>query len=255
MPSLKTLVNGYPGSGKSYFLLTHPKIAWMLTEPGSEVLLDTHPHLKKNIAEGYPKMYVPSPEEDIKDTFKRLDEDITLAFKELKEGKIETLGFDNMTYLAENRWIYINQYEPSWGKDKDTGKLVKDSRGMYGTLGRWLYQFALLNLLSFKGNVVLTCQEMEEEMQNEKGQAVKTGRTVPNILGGFRDKVDGMVSASIYLFRKDATVGTTKGYKFMAQCSEGRGRRAKNRYGLPYVLEDISYNKIIESINKVRKGS
>src|SRR3990167_5929266 len=106
---LKTLVSGYAGSGKSYFALTHPKIAWLLTEPGSEVLLDTHPGLAKNVA--WWEAFLPSPEEDIKQVFERLEKAVLRAFQDLKDGKVETLVLDNVTMLSENRFIYIQQYE------------------------------------------------------------------------------------------------------------------------------------------------
>lgn len=238
MAYLKTLVSGYAGSGKSYFALTHPKVAWLLTEPGSEVLLETHPGLAKNVA--WWESFLPSPEEDIKQVFERLDKAILRAFQDFKDGKVETLVLDNVTMLSENRWIYISQHEKLTSR---SGEI--DTRGMYGTLGRWLYLFTLKNLLSFKGNVVISCHEMSEEEQNEKGVSVKTGNVIPNILGGFREKIEGMVSASIYLDKKNVGQGV---YKYMARCQKGSGRNAKNRFGLPEWVENVSYQEIIRVI-------
>lgn len=235
---LKTLVSGYAGSGKSYFALTHPKVAWLLTEPGSEVLLDTHPQLAKNVV--WWESFIPSPDEDIKKVFERLELATTKAHTDLKEGKIETLVLDNATMLAENRWVYISQYEKMLSRSGEV-----DTRSMYGTLGRWLYLFTLKNLLSFKGNMVLTCHEQMEEELNEKGLSVKTGNVTPGILGGFRDKVEGMFSASIYLDKKNVGQGV---YKYMARCQKGSGRNAKNRYGLPEWVENVSYAEIIKQI-------
>lgn len=235
---LKTLVSGYAGSGKSYFALTHPKVAWLLTEPGSEVLLDTHPNLAKNVV--WWENFLPSPDEDIKSVFERMDRAVLKAFSDFKEGKVETLVLDNISMLSENRWIYISQYEKILARSGEV-----DTRSMYGTLGRWLYLFTLRNILSFKGNVVMTAHEFEQEELNEKGLSVKTGNVIPNILGGFREKVEGMFSASIYMDKKNVGQGQ---YKYMARCQKGSGRLAKNRYGLPEWVENVSYQEIIRVI-------
>ncbi|UOF78244.1 AAA domain [Caudoviricetes sp.] len=240
MSHLKTLVNGYSGSGKSYFALSHPKVAWLITEPGTDVLLDLHPELKKNVV--WKEEFIPSKTEDIKAVFERLDAATTRAQKEAAEGVIETLVLDNITFLSENRWLWINKYDKQIAKNGEV-----DTRGMYGSLGRWLYQFTLLDIISFKGNVVITCHEMEEESLNEKGVATATGNVIPNIIGGFREKVEGMLSASIYLDKR--RVGPDK-YEYWARCQKGAGRNAKNRFGLPEILQNISYQTIMESIQK-----
>lgn len=242
---LKTLVSGYAGSGKSCFGLSHPKVAWLLTEPGSEVLLETHPNLAKNVV--WHESFLPSPDEDIKKTFERLEAATVRAFVEHREGKIETLFLDNETMLAENRFVHISQYEKMVGR---TGEV--DTRAMYGSLGRWLYLFNLKNVLSFKGNVVISCHEMNEEEQNEKGVSVKTGNVIPNILGGFREKIEGMVSASLYLDKKNVGQGQ---YKYMARCQKGGGRNAKNRYGLPEWVENVSYQEIVRVIEAKKKST
>ena len=236
---LKTLVNGYAGSGKSRYLLTHPKIAWLITEPGSEILLETHPELAKNVI--WKEEFIASPLEDIKAVFERLDKAVIRAHQDAKDGKIETLGLDNMTFLSENRWIYINKYEKTV-----TTQGALDTRGMYGTLGRWLYSFTLTSLLSFPGNVIATCHE---QMENEDAMELRADKSTPispSILGGFREKADTLFSASIYLDKK--RMGDNQ-YKYVARCQKGNQRNAKNRYGLPELVEDISYHKIIETIN------
>lgn len=247
MLRLKTLVNGYAGSGKSYYLLTHPKIAWLLTEPGSEILLETHPELKKNVV--WSEAFVPGPLEDIKITFERMEKAIVRAHQEAKEGKLETLGFDNITFLAENRWLYINKYEKTFSTK--SGNL--DTQGMYGNLHRWLYSFTLMNLLSFPGNVVVTAHESSKDQdEGESKQQVDPSITIePSIVTKFREKIDGMFSASIYLDKKK--IGPDK-YKYIARCQKGDGRLAKNRYGLPELIENVSYSAIVASITNNKKG-
>lgn len=237
---LKTLINGYAGSGKSYLGLTFPKIAWCITEPGSEILLETHPELKKNVV--LQESFIPSPLEDIKVTFERLDKWIIEAHKLAKEGKLETLNIDNGTFLIENRWIYINKHDKAITKSG-----AVDTQSMYGELHRWAYRYTLMNILTFPGNVNFMCHEQHEEEKNEKGELVPTGNVLPQILGGFREKVDGLFSASIYLDKKRKPDGT---YDYIARCQKGGGRNAKNRYGLPEFVNNVSYDTIVKSIKK-----
>jgi len=240
---LKVLANGGTGTGKSYFGLGFPKVAWLLTEPGNLVLLDTHPHLKQNVA--WSEEFIPSPIEDIKVTFDRLNKAILRAHTECKEGKIDTLFLDNVSYLFENRWIYINQYETL-----RAGGGALDTRGMYGTLGRWGYKFMLMSILSFPKNVVVSCHEMTESDEAMNKKVDKTTPIVPLILGGMREKIAGMFSASIYLDKK--RTGQDK-YQYLARCQKGNLREAKNRLGLPELIENISYDSIISNIKKGSK--
>jgi len=240
----KTLANGYSGCGKSYFCITHPKLAWAITEPGTEILLDTHPELAKNVV--YHETFVPSPTEDIKQVLERLDRFLIKAHQDYKESKIETLALDNLTYYVENYWIYINKYKRLMNKES-----VLDTRAMYGVLGRDLYKFILTYLLSFPGNLVVTCHEQMEGEEALERKTDKTTPIVPNILGGMREKIGGMFSASIYLDKK--RIGPDK-YQYLARCQKGNLREAKNRYGLPEIIEDVSYDKIINAISSGKKG-
>lgn len=237
---LKILLNGGTGTGKSFFGIGCPKVAWLITEPGNLVLLDTHPQLKANVV--WHEEFIPNPTEDIKATFARLDAAILRAHQDFKDGKIETLFLDNISYLFENRWIYINQYERLV-----TGSGALDTRGMYGTLGRWGYKFTIMSLLSFPGNVVVSCHEMVEGEEAMESKVDKTTPIVPNILGGFREKIAGMFSASIYLDKKKT--GENK-YSYIARCQKGNQRDAKNRLGLPEIVENVSYQSIVANLKK-----
>ena len=73
----------------------------------------------------------------------------------------------------------------------------------------------------------------------------KSTPVVSNILGGFREKIAGMFSASLYLEKK--RVGDNK-YQYLARCQKGGQRDAKNRYGLPEIVENVSYQSIIKAI-------
>jgi hypothetical protein len=80
---------------------------------------------------------------------------------------------------------------------------------------------------------------------------------VPNILGGFRDECEGLFAASLYLERKSATKPdaagkpvTTTRYVCYTQQQMALGSKilAKNRYGLPPILENASYATIMAHI-------
>ena len=244
MNYLKVLVNGGTGTGKSYFGLGFPKVAWLLTEPGNLVLLETHPNLAKNVV--WSEEFIPSPIEDIRSVFERQDRAIKRAHEDCMAGKVDTLFLDNISYEFENRWIYLNKYEPI-----KTATGATDTRGMYGTLGRWGYKFTLMDLLSFPKNVVVSCHEMVEGEEAMERKVDKTTPVVPNVLGGFREKIAGMFSASIYLEKK--RIGENK-YSYLARCQRGNQREAKNRVGLPEIVENVSYDSIIKAIQTKKES-
>ena len=238
--TIKALVNGGAGRGKTTLGFTFPKVAYLGTEPNGLDTARANKTLLDNLV--WADEFIPSSTEDIKATFERLDKSIEQAHRDQATGTVETLFLDNFTYLSENRWIYINKYEKNLTKN---GEL--DVRSMYGTLSRWLYNFTLTRLLSFKGNVVVSCHEQSEGEEAMEGKVDKSMTIAPAILGGFRDKVAGMFSASIYLEKK--RLGDNS-YRYSARCQAGNQREAKNRYNLPEIVENVSYKTIIESIGK-----
>lgn len=243
--TLKTLVNGGVGTGKTYYAFTHPKIAYLGTEPNGLDTAKSNPSLLENLV--WAEEFIPSPTEDVKKVFERLDQAVLRAHQEAKEGKVETLVLDNITFLSENRWLYIQTYE----KQMSSNGAV-DTRSMYGTLSRWLYQFTLTKILSFPGNVVVSCHEQVEGDEAMEKKVDKTTPIVPNILGGFREKIAGMFSASIYLEKK--RLGENK-YQYNARCQKGGQRDAKNRYNLPEIVENVGYTAIINAIKAASNGT
>ena len=239
-PTLKILANGMSGTGKTYLSFTFPRIAYLGTEPNGLDTARSNMALLENLV--WADEFIPSVTEDIKDTFIRLEASIAKAHEDQAKGIVDTLDLDNITYLAQNRWIYINKYEIIRTKSGEV-----DLRAMYGTLSRWLYTFTLTRLLSFKGNVFVSCHEQtegEEAMENKTNKALTIA---PAILGGFRDMAAGMFSASIFLEKK--RIGPDK-YEYWARCQEGNQRPAKNRYNLPEMIQNVSYAAIIASIGK-----
>jgi len=238
--TIKALVNGGTGTGKTYFGFTCPKVAYICTEPNGLDTARANPTLLSNLV--WADEFIPSLTEDIKLTFDRMEKSIQQAHDDFAKGEIETLFLDNFSYLAENRWIYIQKYESN-----RTSSGAVDTRGNYGVLARWLYNFTLTRLLSFKGNVIVTCHEQTEGEEAMEAKTDKSMTIQPSIIGGFRDKVAGMFSASIYLFKKRSG---TNVYQYTARCQKGEQREAKNRYNLPEIVENVSYKTILDSIGK-----
>jgi len=238
--NLKIMVVGNSGSGKTHFTGTFPKSYVINTEPGGMDTIANNPQLSKNIV-GWDEFIPDSP----KDT-KRVFQELQLACDKVKElareGKVETLVLDNMTYLSENRWTYIETHEPKFSTR--TGDL--DKMSMFGALGRWQYQFVLMNLLRFPGNVVMTVHEQLESDEALDKKPDKSCPILPNIIGGFRDKAEGMFSCVMYLQK----IKGQQGYKHVARTNKGNQRNAKNRYNLPEIIENPSYSNILTAIRK-----
>lgn len=245
--NLKILANGGTGTGKTYFAMTSPKWAYVGIEPGGYDTALSNPHLQAN--EVMRGEFMPSPTENMKQVMERMEKFIKEAHERAAKGEVESLIIDNISYLSENRWIYINQFEP---QKTQTGAM--DTRGMYGELGRWLYKFTLTQALSFPGNVFVTSHEMKEDEEEMSRKVDPTVPILPNILGGFRAKVAGMFSASIYLDKKKVAASqdgkTPARYVYSARCQKGNMRDAKSRYNLPEIVENISYKRIVEEIEK-----
>jgi hypothetical protein len=243
--NIKTLVMGSTGAGKTYFASTFPKSYFLLTEPSGEDTFLTIPDLRKNVV-GFDR-FIPESIDDTKPMFDRLISACDEAKKMAISGEIDTLVLDNMTYLAETRWIYINKFEQELSPR--TGEL--NTQAMYGKLARWLYNFTLMKLCSFPGNLVITCHEKQESDEAMEKKPDKSSPTVPSILGGFRDDIGGMVSLVLYLGKSRMPDGK---YKYSARTNLGMGKNGKSRIpNLPEVVENISYSTLRSSIENSLK--
>src|SRR3990167_5806953 len=194
-PKFKILCNGGFGTGKTYFSMTFPKWAYAMIEPNGILTAISNPSLLENMVH-YEEL-IPSKLE-IKQCFEAMSNYIARVRKEVEEGKVETFILDNSSHLSENRWLYIEQYEPAISK---TGK--KDTLSQYGNLGRWLYKFMLTEVVSLPCHVIVnvhTMEEMEEQESDREGtKRVKTGHIITNTLGGFRNDAAGLFNANIFL--------------------------------------------------------
>lgn len=265
----KVMVNGAFGTGKTYFGMSAPKVYYLETEPGGLQILHAPDavHLRSNLVE-YEQCYLDPL--DGKDSIKRLVEEVHApvscprkdvkagliyealdrANKAYREGKVETLFLDNLTYLSQMFFEYCDQFlRPEFVTQG--GNI--ETRQMYGYVSRWLFRF-LMGVVCFPGNVVVSCHlkdESDEKLKKKKDSSVTI---VPNILGGFRDKAEGLFTASIYLERKLVSITESSGKtrhspKFIAYTQNchalGSKILAKNRHGLPPVMENITFEKIV----------
>lgn len=259
-PSFAILANSMYGEGKTHFGMTFPKVFYIGFEPnGIDILYrPQNKALLDNLVEY--EYVIPSNDADLKAIFDEGTEKDGykkgLIYRHIKrakelaaEGKVETLFIDNVTYLGDMQWNYINTFHKS--VSQRTGEI--DTQSMYNQLGLFLDRLFLMEVLTFPGNVVASChlkRESEEAMEGKKQRAGKVDKLsdiYPNVLGSFRDKIAGKFGASIYLERK--IQGATS--QFIAYCQKTRAFGtviyAKNRYGLPTVVEGISYQTLMKA--------
>lgn len=258
-PRFNVLVNSKFGDGKTYHGLTYPKVFYAGNEPQGLELLRTKEGqpLLSNLVEY--EFLTPESNEDLKDLFDesdgfkgRLYKTIRHAKDLYKEGKVDTLFFDNFTFFAENRWAYQNTFKKVFSEKKGT----IDTQSMYQDLGVYLDKFTTMWLLTFPGNLVVSChlkRESEDTIEgNEKtknrARAVDLDSDIsPAVRGGFRFMIEGKFRASIYLERKMESGNP----KFIAYCQRtkvfGTTVAAKNNYGLPVKVENCTYKSLMEN--------
>lgn len=238
--NIKALAAGCSGSGKTYFAHSFPKIYSISTEPGGSDTWKSDKMLVKNVVKEVLSM--PESPQDTKRIFEELNTHVIEAKKMFKEGKVETLVIDNASFLSENRWIYEDTHNRQFSKNGELNKLA-----MFGNLARWMYQFFLMQLLTFQGNVVVTVHEMLESDEILDKKPDRSTPIMPSILGGFRDKIEGMFSLVLYLHKR---TDKDNKYVYKGQTDKMLQRNGKNRYGLPPIIDNISYSEIMKSISK-----
>jgi hypothetical protein len=240
-PKFKILCNGGFGSGKTYFAMTFPKYAYAMIEPNGIMTAMSNPNLLQNMV--HYEEFVPA-KIDLKACFENLSNYIVRVRKEIAEGKIDAFILDNLSHLSENRWLYIEQYEPAISK---SGKI--DKLAQFGNLGRWLYKFILCEVISLPCHVVVNVHTMDEEIveENDRGEEKrkKTGVIITNTLGGFRNDAAGLFNATVFLECQNLPNAQ---YKYRAICKPTSKYPAKNNIGLPQIVENISYQSLCDAI-------
>lgn len=203
------------------------------------------------------------------------------------EKKIKTVLVDGFTYLAQLKWTQICEakgVDPTQKEQMD--RKEADQRSWYDALGSYLDHLVLQNLLPLATrhdlNVVITCHVQRESDNTVKGiqvartptmmeQQAQSKRQVnldsdlsAQVLGSFRQRIDGLPSATIYLLHKlepateaDVKKGRASAtgqeiLRYYAYCKMTRSDtldtviKAKNRYGLGTLnLTDGSFYKTL----------
>lgn len=270
MPSASTLLkphyslwmNGPAGSGKTRAALGFPKVFAITFDPtGLDIIYEPeNQKLRENLVWHCAMNGLP-----LADIFKMTEQPdenslygaLALARKMGADGKIETVLIDGFTYLATLKWDHICQDEQI-----ETKKGGLDTQKMYGRLSVYLNQFVLQNLmpLATRSNLstIVTCHVQRESKQTVEGVSNpgdpnydRTKRQVnlesdlnPQVVGGFRQTVEGLPSALIYLdHRVESDAEGKEVLNYYAYCrrtfvkSLDSQVNAKNRYGLPTVLK------------------
>lgn len=235
---LKILANGSFGAGKTYFAMTFPKWAYAMLEPAGIQTALTNQNLLSNMV--CYETFVPSIDEDIKETFKRFADYLKLCREKAMNGEIETFILDNLSHLSEYRWMYMEKHEQVFS---NSGKI--DTLKMYGNLTRWLFKFILTEVLTLPCHIIIPVHIMEETEEID-GTRKKTGKIVTDTLGSFRNTAGGLFNASIFI--EIERKGTNQ-YVRKARCMPSPTKEAKNNIGLPELVENLSYQSIMEAIN------
>ena len=276
-PAYSVWINGPAGSGKTRAALGFPKVMAITFDPtGLDIVHEPeNANLRENLVWHCPMV---APLSEMFAFTEKPDEDslygaLALAREKAGKGEIETLLIDGFTYLANLKWDHICQDEAI-----ETRKGGLDTQKMYGRLSTYLNQFVLSNLLKLatrdKLNVIVTCHVQRESKSTVEGVTnpgdpgfERSKRQVnlesdlnPQVLGGFRQTVDGLPSAVIYL---DTQVEADKDGKevlnYYAYCRKTFAKgfdsqlNAKNRYGLPTVLKLTNANLFKTLLSKLPK--
>lgn len=296
-------INGPAGSGKTRLGMGFPDVLAVTFDPtGLDVLKEPENQpLLDNL-----RWHVPLNGIDLKKVFQFTEtagEDgvyaaIALA-KQLGprgENKIKTVLLDGFTYLAQLKWTQICEakgVDPTSKEQMD--RKEADQRSWYDALGAYLDHLVLQNLLPLATrhdlNVVITCHVQRESDNTVKGiqvartptmmeQQAQSKRQVnldsdlsAQVLGSFRQRIDGLPSATIYLEHKldtateddvkarRATAVGAEILRYYAYCKMTRSQsldtviKAKNRYGLGTLnLTNASFYKtLLKRIEDSRK--
>ncbi len=258
-------VNGPAGSGKTRLALGFPDVFAATFDPtGLDLLKEPdNEQIRANLRWHAPMNGLPlnqlfaysekAGEEGIYPA-------IALAKELAAKNEIKTFLLDGFTYLAQLKWTAILEAEGVDPSEKEKlNKKSFDSRKAYDALASYLDHLVLQNILPLttrhKLNVVVTCHVQRESQNTIEGMegggelARQSKRSVkldsdlaPQVLGGFRQRIDGLPSAMIYLDNVLQTVERdsklVEEIKYIAYCKLTKSQsfdtviRAKNRYGL-----------------------
>lgn len=294
MPSAKSLtqprisvwVNGPAGSGKTRLALGFPKVFLLAFDPsGVDIIWEPeNAALRQNLVH-----YVPMNGLPLKDLFKYTEtpgEDslygaLALAKQMAAKGEVETVLIDGFTYLAQLKWTQICEAEGIDASEKPIKKSA-DQRGMYDALGSYLDHLVLQNFFPMctrnRVHCIVTSHVQRESDNTVKGMedsrnpdAERASKRLvnlqsdlsPQVVGGFRQRIDGLPSAMIYLDHQLVTDNEGKeSLRYYAYCrmtyvkSLDTVVKSKNRFGLGTLnLTNASFYKtLMKKITDAQNG-
>lgn len=241
------LVNGPPDAGKTDLALTFPANYVIACDPvGLEFLKlkrQRSVELAKNLV--HLEEFNSEQSSELKDAFKRTDkpDDRTSIYGILahakqmaKEGKIKTITLDGLTFFMQMKWAQIKANPAN-----DSNKFAA-----FDALSIFLNEFIRADFLTMatrlRLNVVMTCHIQRESDEAMERKTVKDSDIAPRIIGSFRDTIDGLPGAVVYLEHK---VGKDKdgqpSLTYWAYCQKTPAMQtiiqAKNKYGLPAKID------------------
>lgn len=284
-PKYTLLLNGLFGSGKTLQAHSFPKCYTLSVDPdGLEVLRQPkHAAFLNNLvwfeelnADGKNDLRALFNENAKAEDRTSLYGCLRHAAEMAKAGEVKTLVVDGGTYLVGMLWEKINEEE----KAKANGGDV-DRWGVYRSLGIQLQRLFASTILTMATRAQLSVivtfhlrRESEATLEGttDKKTGLKSARKLTldsdlaiQIEGGFRNKIEGLFSGSLYLERKlkDIEIGTGEekrkrrvvDYKAICDLTTGFGTvvTAKSRYGLPARL-DLNNQTLYEALSNVLAG-
>lgn len=285
-------INGPAGSGKTRLGMGFPNVMAATFDPtGLDVLKEPeNVKLLDNL-----RWHVPLNGLELRKLFQYTEEPsedslygaIALAKKLGPRGekKISTFFLDGFTYLTQLKWTAICEakgIDPS--AKEQTDKRDADQRAMYDALGSYLDHLMLQNVFPLATqhdlNVVVSCHVQRESENTVKGiqiartqtaleQQAQSKRQVnlesdlsPQVLGSFRQRIDGLPSATIYLEHRLTEKDGKESLQYIAYCKLARSTsldtviRGKNRFGLGTLdlTNGSFYNTLLRKINQSREA-
>jgi hypothetical protein len=257
------LVNGPPDAGKTDLALTFPDNYVIACDPvGLEFLKlkrQRSVELAKNLV--HLEEFNSEQSSELKDAFKRTTnpEDRSSIYgilahaKQLaKEGKVRTITLDGLTYFMQMKWAQIKANPAN-----ESNKFAA-----FDALSIFLNEFIRADFLTMatrlRLNVVMTCHIQRESDEAMEKKTVKDSDIAPRIIGSFRNTIDGLPGAVIYLEHrvgKDEKGNQTLNY--WAYCQKTPAMQtiiqAKNKYGLPPKI-DITNKSFYEILTATARN-
>lgn len=222
-PKVSAFMWGKPGTGKTHFIGTFPKPYVLDTDGGLLTLIG-----KDAIG------FTTEMDMNVYETFINIIQDAKMKQGPFAPGggleDRETIAIDSFSQLSAILFEQIMEENP------------KDTRAAYGfLLKRMTTLTSLFKELKLYGyHIVGTAGESNKE-NSLTGQM----EPVPNIAGSFRDFIAHLFDLSLW-----TEVVTRNGVpKYYAYSLSERQHAAKERFGLPYKNENLTFDDVMEALN------